>query len=135
MIDQQADHRGGEQPLVEAGLVAGEPAVGADRAEDRQDHRERGGDRQDAAAPAEDEEGEEGVEQRRRSAQMIPMPPPPVISEKPVIVISADERRRRREQEDEHELGRDRLGFFPIWPPQFVARPDLSYRHANDHRI
>ena len=63
------------------------------------------------------------------------MPPPPVISEKPAIVIRAASDGRRGQQEDDHELGRDRLGFLPIRPPQLVARPYLSHRHADDHRI
>src|ERR1700750_1664401 len=61
---QQADERGAEQRFVEAGAVAVEPAFGADRAEDRQDHRKRRHHGEDAAVPARDQEGEEGVEDR-----------------------------------------------------------------------
>src|SRR4051795_10988272 len=51
---QDADQRRPERGFVEAGAVAVEPAFGADRAEDREDHRERRRNREDAAAPAGD---------------------------------------------------------------------------------
>ena len=49
----------GSSGSVKPGVVAGEPLRPADRAEDEQDDRERGGDRQQPAAPARDVEREQ----------------------------------------------------------------------------
>ena len=63
------------------------------------------------------------------------MPPPPVSSDQPLIVIRAASTAVASSRNDDHEFGRDRLGFLPIRAPELVARPHLSYRHADDHRI
>ena len=131
---QQADQRDRDQRVFEAGLVAGEPAVGADRAEDRQDHRERGGDGQDAAAPARDEEAEEGVEQGEDQADGA-HPAAAAEQREAADRDQRGDRRRGQHQEGDHELGRDHVGLLPIRVPELVARRHLSYRHAVDHRI
>src|SRR3954447_9640262 len=132
--DQEADQRRRDQPFFEEVLVAGEPAVGADRAEDREDHRQRGGDREDAAVPTEDEEREERVHQAVDEGDD-PHPGPARHQREAGDRHQAGEDRGRGEQEDEHELGRDRLGFLPVWGPELVPRPYLSHTHADDHRI
>ena len=127
--DQGPDQRRGERRFVEAGLVAGEPAFGADRAEDRQDRREGRGDRQDAAVPAGDEEGEEGVEDRVDRAD--DSHAAATFQQRPAADRDQGrDHRRGGKQQHDHELGRDRPSLLPIRPPQFVARPDLSNRHG-----
>src|SRR5829696_6875392 len=67
--DQQRDRA--EERLVqrgrgEAGLVAGEPLRAGDAGEDGQDDRQRGGEREDPAVPAQDQEGDDDPRELRR---------------------------------------------------------------------
>ena len=119
----------GRSGVLEAVLVAGEPAVGADRAEDREDHRERGADREHSAAPLQRANPEQEVE--RGVDQADDAHPPAAGQDRP-----AGDRDQGAEggcgqhQERDDEFGRHDIGFFPIWVPELVPRPRLSYRHG-----
>ena len=116
----------GSAGLDEAVLGPVEPGGRGDAGEDREDDRQRGGDRQDAAVPAGDEEGEQQVEEdvddREDLAALEALP----AADRDHGGDSGGD----QQQEDDERLGALRLGLLPVRPPELVSRTDGSRFHS-----
>ena len=129
---QRAEQVLGQGGGVEAVLVAREPIRRRDRGEDREDDRQRGHHRQDAAVPAHDQKREEdvkaGPEDRHHSDAGALQPLPAAEGD------DQQQRGAHQKHEGDDRLHRLRLGLDAVRAPELVPRAGNHALHRRKHK-